>query len=62
MLFDVLFLSVQTWLRDNNIDECGLEMYFSVDHELLGQILHHELKEGGDAIKVDETNKEEYIK
>ena len=37
-------------------------MYFSVDHELLGQILHHELKENGDAIKVDETNKEEYIK
>jgi len=37
-------------------------MYFSVDFELLGQILHHELKEGGDAIKVDETNKEEYIK
>ena len=58
---EILKCVAQIWLRDNNVEECGLEMYFSVDFELLGQIIHHELKENGDSIKVDETNKEEYI-
>jgi len=50
------------WLRENNIEECGMEMYFSVDWEKLGKIMHHELKEGGDDILVTEENKEEYVK
>ena len=25
------------WVKDNNIEECGLEMFFSVDFELLGK-------------------------
>jgi len=43
--------------RDNNIEECGLEMFFSVDFELLGEIKPHELKPGGGDIRVTEENK-----
>uniref|UniRef100_A0A146M3E5 E3 ubiquitin-protein ligase n=1 Tax=Lygus hesperus TaxID=30085 RepID=A0A146M3E5_LYGHE len=59
---DPEFYNSLVWIRDNNIDECGLEMYFSVDFEVLGQVIHHELKEAGDKIRVDETNKEEYLR
>ncbi|XP_031619343.1 E3 ubiquitin-protein ligase Su(dx) [Contarinia nasturtii] len=58
---DPEFYNSLIWVRDNNIDECGLELWFSVDFEVLGQILHHELKEGGDSLRVTEENKEEYI-
>ncbi|KTF82212.1 hypothetical protein cypCar_00039830, partial [Cyprinus carpio] len=46
---------------DNNIEECGLEMYFSVDMEILGKITSHDLKEDGANVLVTEENKEEYI-
>ena len=58
---DPEFYNSLIWVRDNDIDECGLELWFSVDFEVLGQILHHELKDGGDALRVTEENKEEYI-
>lgn len=48
--------------RDNDIEECGLEMFFSVDKEILGEITTHELKPGGGDIQVTEENKEEYIR
>lgn len=48
--------------RDNDIEECGLEMFFSVDKEILGEISTHELKPGGGDIQVTEENKEEYIR
>lgn len=48
-------------LRDNNIEECNLEMYFCVDMELLGKVTSHELKSGGSNLLVTEENKEEYI-
>lgn len=54
------FLSFHS-LRDNNIEECNLEMYFCVDMELLGKVTSHELKSGGSNILVTEENKEEYI-
>lgn len=47
--------------RDNNIEECGLEMFFSVDMEILGKVTSHDLKAGGAGIQVTEENKEEYI-
>lgn len=50
-----------TWIRDNNIEECGLEMFFSVDFELLGEIKPFELKAGGSDIRVTEENKAEYL-
>ncbi|XP_053697513.1 E3 ubiquitin-protein ligase Su(dx) isoform X2 [Sabethes cyaneus] len=58
---DPEFYNSLIWVRDNNIDECGLELWFSVDFEVLGQIIHHELKEEGDKERVTEENKEEYI-
>lgn len=58
---DPEFYNSLIWVRDNNIDECGLELWFSVDFEVLGQILHHELKDDGDKVRVTEENKEEYI-
>lgn len=48
--------------RENNIEECELEMFFSVDKEILGEITTHELKPGGGDIQVTEENKEEYIR
>ena len=48
--------------RDNNIEECGLELDFTMDFEVLGKIDTIELKEGGADIAVTEANKEEYIR
>lgn len=58
---DPEFYNSLIWLRDNNVEECGLEMFFSVDFELLGEIKPHELKAGGADIQVTEENKEEYL-
>lgn len=58
---DAEFFNSLTWVKENNIEECGLEMYFCADFEVLGKIDQHELKEGGTDIKVTEENKEEYI-
>lgn len=48
--------------RENDIEECGLEMFFSVDFEVLGKIESHELIAGGGDVQVTEENKEEYLK
>ncbi|XP_032813667.2 NEDD4-like E3 ubiquitin-protein ligase WWP2 isoform X2 [Petromyzon marinus] len=58
---DPEFYNSLIWLRDNNIEECGLEMFFSVDMELLGKVSSHDLKPDGSDILVTEENKEEYI-
>jgi len=50
------------WIRDNDIEECGMELYFSVDFELLGEIKPHALKPGGADILVTEENKAEYLR
>uniref|UniRef100_A0A673N279 E3 ubiquitin-protein ligase n=1 Tax=Sinocyclocheilus rhinocerous TaxID=307959 RepID=A0A673N279_9TELE len=58
---DPEFYNSLIWIRDNNIEECGLEMYFSVDMEILGKITSHDLIEDGADVLVTEENKEEYI-
>ncbi|KAJ8276898.1 hypothetical protein GJAV_G00069140 [Gymnothorax javanicus] len=58
---DPEFYNSLIWIRDNNIEECGLEMYFSVDMEILGKITSHDLKPDGADTLVTEENKEEYI-
>ncbi|VVC92941.1 unnamed protein product [Leptidea sinapis] len=58
---DPEFFNSLVWIKDNNIDECGLEMWFSVDFEVLGQVIHHELKPSGDKERVTEANKEQYL-
>ncbi len=58
----VVLKSSMLLFRDNDIEECGLEMFFSVDKDILGEITTHELKPGGGDIQVTEENKEEYIR
>ncbi|KAM6171807.1 NEDD4-like E3 ubiquitin-protein ligase WWP1 [Erethizon dorsatum] len=58
---DTEFYNSLIWIRDNNIEECGLEMYFSVDMEILGKVTSHDLKLEGSNILVTEENKDEYI-
>uniref|UniRef100_A0A672IZ22 E3 ubiquitin-protein ligase n=1 Tax=Salarias fasciatus TaxID=181472 RepID=A0A672IZ22_SALFA len=59
---DPEFYNSLIWIKDNNLEECGLEMFFSVDKEILGEVTTHELKPGGENIQVTEENKEEYIR
>ncbi|XP_067382917.1 itchy E3 ubiquitin protein ligase b isoform X2 [Channa argus] len=59
---DPEFYNSLMWIKDNDIEECELEMFFSVDKEILGEITTHELKPGGGDIQVTEENKEEYIR
>jgi atrophin-1 interacting protein 5 (WW domain-containing E3 ubiquitin protein ligase 1) len=44
------------------LEECGLELFFSADFEILGKLEQHELKKDGAEIKVNEENKLEYTK
>ncbi|VDK49322.1 unnamed protein product [Gongylonema pulchrum] len=44
---DAEFYNSLMWIKENNIDECDMELYFVADYELLGEIRTHELKEGG---------------
>lgn len=48
-------------VRDNDIDECDMDLYFVVDYDLLGEVKTHELKENGSEMAVTESNKNEYI-
>uniref|UniRef100_A0A672IZS1 E3 ubiquitin-protein ligase n=1 Tax=Salarias fasciatus TaxID=181472 RepID=A0A672IZS1_SALFA len=59
---DPEFYNSLIWIKDNDIEECGLEMFFCVDKEILGEISTQELKPGGGDIQVTEENKEEYIR
>ncbi|KAF5888924.1 E3 ubiquitin-protein ligase Itchy-like isoform X1, partial [Clarias magur] len=59
---DPEFYNSLIWIKDNDIEECGLEMFFSVDKEILGEVSTHDLKPDGGNIQVTEENKEEYIK
>ncbi|KAH8019547.1 hypothetical protein HPB51_019974 [Rhipicephalus microplus] len=56
------FYNSLIWIKENNIEECSLELYFSVDFEVLGQIQSHELKTGGGEIRVTDENKDEYLR
>lgn len=58
---DSEFYNSVMWIKENNIDECDMELYFVADYELLGEVRTHELKDGGAEIKVSEMNKEEYM-
>uniref|UniRef100_A0AAR2IQE6 HECT-type E3 ubiquitin transferase n=1 Tax=Pygocentrus nattereri TaxID=42514 RepID=A0AAR2IQE6_PYGNA len=59
---DPEFYNSLIWIKENNIEECGLEMFFSVDKDILGEITTHDLKPDGGNIQVTEENKEEYIR
>ncbi|XP_038128816.1 E3 ubiquitin-protein ligase HECW2-like, partial [Cyprinodon tularosa] len=48
------------WMKDNDIEEM-LDLTFTVNEEVFGQITERELKPGGGNIPVSEKNKKEYI-
>ncbi|KAF6730462.1 E3 ubiquitin-protein ligase HECW2 [Oryzias melastigma] len=48
------------WMKDNDIEGI-LELTFTVNEEVFGQITERELKPGGGNIPVSEKNKKEYI-
>lgn len=58
---DQEFYTSLVWIRDNDIEECGLELTFSADFEVLGKIEQHDLKANGADVAVTNENKEEYI-
>ncbi|RUS88330.1 hypothetical protein EGW08_003901 [Elysia chlorotica] len=58
---DAEFYQSLLWVKENNIEDCGLELYFCADFEILGKVEQHDLIEGGSDIKVTEENKEDYI-
>ena len=61
VMYLVLRLASLCVCRENNIEECGLEMYFSVNYETLGELKTHELIPGGADVLVTEENKEHFI-
>ncbi|XP_077370519.1 E3 ubiquitin-protein ligase HECW2-like isoform X2 [Festucalex cinctus] len=48
------------WMKDNDIEDM-LDLTFTVNEEVFGQITERELKTGGANIPVTEKNKKEYI-
>ncbi|XP_031415528.1 E3 ubiquitin-protein ligase HECW1 isoform X2 [Clupea harengus] len=48
------------WMKDNDITEV-LDLTFTVNEEVFGQVTERELKSGGANIQVTEKNKKEYI-
>uniref|UniRef100_A0A8C2GDV7 HECT-type E3 ubiquitin transferase n=1 Tax=Cyprinus carpio TaxID=7962 RepID=A0A8C2GDV7_CYPCA len=48
------------WMKDNDITDM-LDLTFTVNEEVFGQVIERELKSGGSNIQVTEKNKKEYI-
>lgn len=48
--------------RENDVEECGVELYFAQDMEILGKVSTHSLKDDGENLLVTQENKEEYIR
>ncbi|XP_062900117.1 E3 ubiquitin-protein ligase HECW1-like isoform X1 [Mobula hypostoma] len=48
------------WMKDNDITDI-LDLTFTVNEEVFGQVTERELKSGGANIQVSEKNKKEYI-
>eukprot|EP00002_Diphylleia_rotans_P000579 TRINITY_DN102_c0_g1_i1.p1 TRINITY_DN102_c0_g1~~TRINITY_DN102_c0_g1_i1.p1 ORF type:complete len:1096 (+),score=215.02 TRINITY_DN102_c0_g1_i1:29-3289(+) len=49
------------WIMENNIDECGLEIPFSIDYDSFGELQQVELIPNGTNVMVTESNKGEYV-
>ncbi|KAM6925891.1 LOW QUALITY PROTEIN: NEDD4-like E3 ubiquitin-protein ligase WWP2, partial [Lycodopsis pacificus] len=57
---DPEFYNSIMWVKENNLEECGVELYFAQDMEIL-EVSTHQLKDDGENELVTEENKEEYI-
>ncbi|XP_068595310.1 NEDD4-like E3 ubiquitin-protein ligase WWP2 [Brachionichthys hirsutus] len=58
---DPEFYNSIMWVKENNLEDCGVELYFAQDMEILGKVSTHQLKDEGENELVTEENKEEYI-
>lgn len=54
---DPEYASNLQWMLDNSIDDLGLELTFSVETDVFGATELLELKSGGAAITVTDSNK-----
>ncbi|KAK2838319.1 hypothetical protein Q7C36_013133 [Tachysurus vachellii] len=58
---DPEFYNSIVWVKENDVEECGVELYFAQDMEILGKVSTHSLKDDGENLLVTQENKEEYI-
>ncbi|XP_026058946.1 NEDD4-like E3 ubiquitin-protein ligase WWP2 isoform X1 [Carassius auratus] len=58
---DPEFYNSIMWVKENDLEECGVELYFAQDMEILGKVTTHQLKNDGENELVTQDNKEEYI-
>ncbi|KAL4222136.1 E3 ubiquitin-protein ligase HW1 [Mactra antiquata] len=59
--YDGEFHQSLTWLKENDISDVDMDLTFSVNEEVFGQVTERELKPNGKNIPVTEKNKKEYI-
>ncbi|XP_052812526.1 E3 ubiquitin-protein ligase HECW2-like isoform X2 [Mya arenaria] len=58
---DAEFHQSLTWIKENDISELDMDLFFSVNEEVFGQVTERELKANGKNIPVTEKNKKEYM-
>ncbi|XP_062317218.1 NEDD4-like E3 ubiquitin-protein ligase WWP2 isoform X2 [Osmerus eperlanus] len=58
---DPEFYNSIMWVKENSLEECGVELYFAQDMEILGKVSTHQLKDDGEDELVTQDNKDEYI-
>ncbi|KAL5103445.1 E3 ubiquitin-protein ligase Su dx [Taenia crassiceps] len=61
-LVDHDFYQSLAFIRDNDVDDLDLELYFNGNYYKFDSLQEEELKPGGREIKVTEANKMEYLK
>ncbi|XP_045168774.2 E3 ubiquitin-protein ligase HECW2-like isoform X2 [Mercenaria mercenaria] len=59
--YDAEFHQSLTWIKENDISDLDMDLFFSVNEEVFGQVTERELKQNGKNIPVTEKNKKEYI-
>ncbi|XP_033762658.1 E3 ubiquitin-protein ligase HECW2-like [Pecten maximus] len=58
---DAEFHQSLLWVKENDITELDMDLTFSVNEEVFGQVTERELKLNGKTLAVTEKNKKEYI-
>ncbi|XP_062613683.1 E3 ubiquitin-protein ligase HECW2-like [Saccostrea cucullata] len=58
---DAEFHQSLLWIKENDISEVDMDLTFSVNEEVFGQVTERELKPNGKLLPVNERNKKEYI-
>ncbi|XP_021373793.1 E3 ubiquitin-protein ligase HECW2-like isoform X2 [Mizuhopecten yessoensis] len=58
---DAEFHQSLMWVKENDITELDMDLTFSVNEEVFGQVTERELKLNGKTLAVTEKNKKEYI-